>query len=604
MMAWTVFTRRRVLRASLSLALAAVLLLTNIAVFGMAVSADSIVWRGEYYNNTDISGTPAMVRDDAGIDFNWGSGSPGGGVNADYFSVRWTTFANFGAGTYTFFATVDDGVRLWVDDQLIIDQWRDQATTTFSTSKSLTSGYHSLRVEYYDRSGDARITVGWYTGSGDTISDWRGEYYNNTSLTGTPALVRNDLAVNFNWGAGSPGSGVVADYFSARWTRNVSFATSSNYVFSVTTDDGARVWVDGSLIIDKWYAQSPTTHTQTVYLAAGAHSVRVEYFEATGTAQVALSWWATSGGPVSPGGQEVIVDNSDPGFVWGGTPGAMYSRAYGYRSSLYWTWNSNAVQYNWGKWFPNLPAAGNWEVYVYIPSRYFGTKHAVYSIYHSGARNDVVVNQNNYYNQWVSLGTYSFSGGGGEYVLLTDVTGEAYATRYVGFDAVKFVLRDGSTPPSPPPSGCTITPVLGFGRIWSTYSSVRSKLGCASDLEKSVWMGEQALQGGVMFWRQDTDQIYVLFNTGTWQAFTDTWNEGDPEIDPSIVAPPGYYQPKRGFGKVWRDNPAVRAGVGWGTADELGFQGSIQAFNGGQMLWSPTRGIFVLYSDGHWERYN
>ena len=75
---------------------------------------------------------------------------------------------------------------------------------------------------------------------------------------------------------------------------------------------------------------------------------------------------------------------------------------------------------------------------VYIASSYHGTKSAKYVIRHNGVSDNKWVNQNNYYNQWVSLGTYYFAGGPNEYVYLGDATGEAYATRYVGFDAVKF----------------------------------------------------------------------------------------------------------------------------------------------------------------------
>ena len=70
-----------------------------------------------------------------------------------------------------------------------------------------------------------------------------------------------------------------------------------------------------------------------------------------------------------------------------------------------------------------------------------------------------------------------------------------------------------------------------------------------------------------------------------------------------IFPPSGYYQPKRGFGKVWRDNQNVRNNLQWATTEERGFFGSIQNYDGGMMLWSNVRGIFVLYNDGTWARY-
>lgn len=591
----------RVMRLALKLGLIVSLLLTSVAVLAPVALAQSATWRGEYYNNVNLSGSPVLIRDDGNIDFNWGGGSPGGGVNSDYFSVRWTAFVSFSAGDYTFSVTVDDGVRLWVDEQLLIDQWRDQGTTTYSAVKSLGSGYHSMRLEYYENYGNALIRLSWQTG-GTTGGDWRAEYYNNTWLGGGPVVVRNEAAISYNWGYGSPAAGVNADGFSARWTRDAYFSSSGNYTFSVTVDDGVRLWVDGVNLIDKWFPQSATTYSGYIYLAAGTHQIRVEYFEDTGVATCTVSW---SAGGTS--GVEVIVDDRDSGFIRGGPSSAWYGRSYGYRGHLFWTWNSRTQLKNWGKWFPYVPTAGNWEVYVYIASKYFGTTAATYSIYHGGTRNSCVVNQSIYYNQWVSLGTYYFYGGSSEYVYLGDVTGESYATRYVGFDAVKFVRRDGVVPPGPtpvPPSGCSITPVLGFGRIWNNYSSVKSKLGCPTEVEKGIWAAEESFQNGYMFWREDTKVIYVLYNNGTWQSFNDTWTSGEPETDTTIVPPPGYYQPKRGFGKVWRENSAVRSGLGWATTEERGFYASVQQFNGGLMFWSNVRGIFVLYSDARWERYD
>ncbi len=592
---------QRIIYALPKIVLATVLVVIGLLTPALDASADpSTSWRGEYYNNINMSGSPALVRDDANVDFDWGDGAPASEVNADRFSVRWTSFVNFGAGDYTFYAQVDDGVRVWVDGDLLIDQWHDTPVTTHSATKYLSAGYHNLRVEYYENVGKAVCKVWWQAGGATPIHEWRGEYHDNTRLGGSPAVVRNDSAINFDWGDGSPAAGVGSDHFSVRWTRDVHFDTSGTRTFSATVDDGVRVWVDDSLIIDKWYPQSRTTHTASKHLSAGTHEIKVEYFEQTGVAVCKLSW---SGAPTpSPDPQTIVVDNRDSNFVWGGPASSWYGRSTGYRGHLYWTWNSRAKAYNWARWYPHISTAGNWEAFVYIPSRYHGSKSARYKIYHNGVWNERVVNQNIYYDKWVSLGTYYFAGGPNEYVLLGDATGETYATRFVGFDAVKFVRQDGGAPPSPP-SDCDITPVLGFGNVWNSHSAVRSKLGCPTETEKSVWAGEQSFQGGYMFWREDTKQIYVIYNNGTWQVYEDTWTTSQPETDPSIVAPSGYYQPKRGFGKVWRENPQVRNNLGWATTEERALHGSVQPFEGGRMIWSNTRGVYVLYSDSTWQRY-
>ncbi len=118
--------------------------------------------RGEYYNNMDFTDL-ALVRTDARIDFNWGSGSPDPSVGADTFSVRWTgqVRAQY-SEVYTFTANTDDGVRLWINGELIIDQWHDRGPTESSGSISLQAGcWYPIRMEYYENGGGAAAQLFW-----------------------------------------------------------------------------------------------------------------------------------------------------------------------------------------------------------------------------------------------------------------------------------------------------------------------------------------------------------------------------------------------------------------------------------------------------------
>jgi PA14 domain-containing protein/calcineurin-like phosphoesterase family protein len=118
-------------------------------------------YRAEYFNNRTLSGSPTLSRCEAAINYDWGSGGPGGGIGTDDFSVRWTGSHSFAAGTYTFTARADDGIRVWVDGGLIIDAWRDQAPTTYKATRTLTAGQHQVKVEYYERGGGAVAQVAW-----------------------------------------------------------------------------------------------------------------------------------------------------------------------------------------------------------------------------------------------------------------------------------------------------------------------------------------------------------------------------------------------------------------------------------------------------------
>ena len=116
-------------------------------------------------------------------------------------------------------------------------------------------------------------------------------YYNNTTLTGPAVLTRTE-AVDFSWGTASPGSGINADNFSARWTGRVEAPHTGAYTFRTVSADGVRLRVNGVLIIDNWVAHGTTTDTSgVVQLVAGQrYDVSIEFFETTNTATMRLQW--------------------------------------------------------------------------------------------------------------------------------------------------------------------------------------------------------------------------------------------------------------------------------------------------------------------------
>ena len=244
-------------------------------------------WRGEYFSNPDLAGRPTLTQNDANINFSWGTSAPAAGLPADGFSARWTRSLWFDEAVYRYHAIVDDGVRLYVDDVLVIDSWQDGRHRELAKDWKLPAGLHTVRVEYYERSGDALIQVWWdKVGS---YPDWRGEYWSNRSLSGSPALVRNDGALDFNWGWGSPAAGLPGDGFSARWSRTAQF-DAATYRFHILVDDGARLYADDQLILDTWRDGGRREVTRDHALTRGAHTLRVEYYEQTGEARIRV-WW-------------------------------------------------------------------------------------------------------------------------------------------------------------------------------------------------------------------------------------------------------------------------------------------------------------------------
>ena len=244
-------------------------------------------WRAAFFPNADSTGAPTIVRNDTGIFYNWGSGAPDIGLPADNFSVRWTRTTPFDTGRYRFYAIVDDGFRLYVDDTLVLNAWSDGGRREVRAELRLQAGYHSLRAEYYERTGDAQVSLNWERL--DIYPDWRAEYWINPDLRGLPALIRNDPTLNFVWGAGAPAPNILADNFSARWTRRVDFEAAA-YRFHLVVDDGARLWVDDQLILDAWNYEGARELTADLDLSAGAHALRLEYYDRSGHAEARL-WW-------------------------------------------------------------------------------------------------------------------------------------------------------------------------------------------------------------------------------------------------------------------------------------------------------------------------
>jgi endoglucanase len=124
---------------------------------------------GTFYQGTALAGTPLLTRTDSTIDFNWAGGSPAPGVvPADQFSVRWQGEVEARSNElYTFYVTHDDGARLWVNDQLIIDNWTDHAAIEDSGSIPLQLGQrYSIRLEFYENGGDATASLSWSTPAG------------------------------------------------------------------------------------------------------------------------------------------------------------------------------------------------------------------------------------------------------------------------------------------------------------------------------------------------------------------------------------------------------------------------------------------------------
>lgn len=122
--------------------------------------------RGEYFGNIALDGTPS-IRTDANVDFTWGTASPGLGLAADFFSTRWSgSIEPRFNEEYTFYSVSDDGVRVWVDGNLVIDNWTLHSSTENSGKLTLQAGQkYNVQIEYFENQGQSVARFLWSSAS-------------------------------------------------------------------------------------------------------------------------------------------------------------------------------------------------------------------------------------------------------------------------------------------------------------------------------------------------------------------------------------------------------------------------------------------------------
>ncbi|MHC4112620.1 MAG: PA14 domain-containing protein, partial [Planctomycetota bacterium] len=282
---------------------------------------------GEYYHHSG-GASPAgfeskmLIRIDPNINFGWDTGSPGPGVNPDDFSVRWTgqIAVPTKGETYTFTTETDDGVRLWVNGQLIVDQWIDQGTTAHSGTIELDDfGPYDIKMEYYENGGGAAARLYW-----ESLS------------TAYGIVPENFLAPNlgaFTTYGPYPRNGSLL----TNWTPILSwgpamFAATHNLYFSTDFDDVNERSVSPISLTDPCYHSPRLDLDQTYYWAVdGVNSPGLwegDVWSFTiphgGIGSILREWWLGIGGdavsaltgdaryPDSPTGQELIPDFDGP----------------------------------------------------------------------------------------------------------------------------------------------------------------------------------------------------------------------------------------------------------------------------------------------------
>jgi PKD repeat protein len=199
------------------------------------------------------------------------------------------------------FTTQPSGLRLGVNERSLtgpstVTSWQGFALSVSAATQTDSAGRRWAFNRWSD-SGQAShqiITGGsaaTYTATFTEIGNGlRGSYYDAQDFSAL-ATTRTDATVNFDWKHGAPAAGMGADTFSVRWTGSVKTRYSERYTFTVASDEGARLWVDGQQIIDDFSPHTLRSRSGSITLTAGRrYPVRLDYYDRSGVAAAKLQW--------------------------------------------------------------------------------------------------------------------------------------------------------------------------------------------------------------------------------------------------------------------------------------------------------------------------
>ncbi|MFQ6100498.1 MAG: extracellular solute-binding protein [Anaerolineae bacterium] len=150
---------------------------------------------------------------------------------------------------------------------------------------------------------------------------------------------------------------------------------------------------------------------------------------------------------------------------------------------------------------------------------------------------------------------------------------------------------------------CSIAIAPEFEERLDAYPDLLLALGCPIGEPLETWAAEEQFQNGRMFWQEDTLQIHIVYDIGTFQIEPDRYVEGDPEdACPDVgEAPEGLIKPVRGFNWHWCNTPGVRDALGWALEREMGYDAVWQELEHGHVLQSRLNDIFIFRDDGTWD---
>lgn len=312
-----------------------------------AQAACGLLWDAKYYNDRELGADDGQL-----IWVECLAPLTNGGLSTTFdnaalpdnnFSASIERSVDFNGGTHRFTATFEDGIRLYVGTELVIDEWTSYpGPRTISGDVFIEGLPQSVKVEFFNANGgNARLSLGWTqltsatatpSGGGgggggssatatptcddsvSTVAPWLASYFDSTDWSGLTYLVEvfgTGEPLSRDYSTGSPGGLLDVDNWSVIFAREVEFPITSTVTFTMTVDDTATIYLDGEALVASHPYYSGETYTAVVEVAEGIHTVEVYMAEYILEAFVNVTWTNAENG----GGGSCSTTSSGSGDV-------------------------------------------------------------------------------------------------------------------------------------------------------------------------------------------------------------------------------------------------------------------------------------------------
>lgn len=277
--------------------------------------------RGEYYDNPDFTGLVATCIDSE-INFDWANNLPHPDLKNDgSISIRWEgQIKPQHTEMYAFYINRGYGVRLWVNDIMVINEWTKDiwGMSSFGHIFLVGGQKYNIKLEYYEFNNYGNygnIKLEWSSmntprevvpqsvlfpsekskESSGNEGGFKADFFNDMDFEDfREKMMESDN--NFNWGIDYPYKSMFNnEIFSSKWTGEIQPLYSEEYTFYITYSSGAVLWVNGTMVINGWNDMWNATNTGKIYLEAGKkYDICLEYYKNMGSEEIKLEWSSPS----------------------------------------------------------------------------------------------------------------------------------------------------------------------------------------------------------------------------------------------------------------------------------------------------------------------